>query len=222
MNMLLALICFAGSAYADVSDSGNLTIGGQGIIQGSMTVQGSAFSVGGTTFTVTAGSVTLGGPLNMAAAGIKWADGTTSTTAASGGTTSVASSTCVYPSPTALIPVNPTPNVFTATATITIAQNSRIRMWAFGNHGGNTTSSPSTFWVNNAIPAGFGNPSCVTSPATGSTLGVHDCDRMTVPLAAGTYTLGWAAGMNGGGSDNFYNGYGSFQPFFCAMEVRTQ
>lgn len=83
---ILALIalCLALPAHADVSDLGNLTIGGQGIIVGSMTVQGSAFSVGGATFSVAGGSITLGGRLNAAAAGIKWADGTTSTTASSG------------------------------------------------------------------------------------------------------------------------------------------
>lgn len=86
---------------ADISDSGNLTIGGQGIIQGTMTVQGSGFSVGGTTFTVAGGSVTLGGRLNAAAAGIKWADGTTSTTAASGGGGGVATSSATYGDTTA-------------------------------------------------------------------------------------------------------------------------
>lgn len=80
---LLTLV-LAVSARADVSDSGNLTIGGQGVIQGTMTVQGSAFSVGGATFSVAGGSITMGGRLNAAAAGIKWADGTTSTTSSSG------------------------------------------------------------------------------------------------------------------------------------------
>lgn len=81
----LALALLPLTAGADVSDSGDLTIGGQGIIQGTMTVQGAGFSVGGATFTVAGGSVTLGGSLNAAVAGIKWADGTTSTTAAAGG-----------------------------------------------------------------------------------------------------------------------------------------
>jgi hypothetical protein len=83
--LALCALVLAGPARADVSDSGNLTIGGTGVIQGTMTVQGSAFSVGGTTFTVAGGSVTLGGRLNASAAGIKWADGTTSTTSAAGG-----------------------------------------------------------------------------------------------------------------------------------------
>lgn len=56
---------------------------GQAVVSGSMTVQGSAFSVGSATFSVAGGSITLGGRLNAAAAGIRWADGTTSTTAAS-------------------------------------------------------------------------------------------------------------------------------------------
>lgn len=82
--LILAFLVPAASARADLSDSGNLTIGGQTVIAGSMTVQGSAFSVGGGTFSVAGGSVTLGGRLNAGAAGIKWADGTTSTTASSG------------------------------------------------------------------------------------------------------------------------------------------
>lgn len=78
-------LALAASARADVSDSGSLTIGGQGVIQGTMTVQGSAFSVGGTTFSVAGGSVTLGGQLNVSAAGIKWADGTVSVSSSGGG-----------------------------------------------------------------------------------------------------------------------------------------
>lgn len=79
----LFALFLAAPARADVSDSGNLTIGGQGVIQGTMTVQGSGFSVGGTTFSVAGGSVTLGGRLNAAAAGIKWADGTVTTSSSS-------------------------------------------------------------------------------------------------------------------------------------------
>ena len=54
------LAAFAVPARADIVDSGTLQIGGQGIIGGTMTVQGSAFSVGGTTFVVTGGSVSIG------------------------------------------------------------------------------------------------------------------------------------------------------------------
>lgn len=84
--LLLSVLGLAVVARADVSDSGNLTIGGTGVIQGTMTVQGNAFSVGGATFSVAGGSITLGGAMNAASAGIKWADGTISTTASAGST----------------------------------------------------------------------------------------------------------------------------------------
>lgn len=83
--ILVALLAAIPKAYADVSDSGNLLIGGNGVFGGTMAVQGNAFSVGGATFTVAGGSITLGGRLNAAVAGITWADGSTSTTAAGGG-----------------------------------------------------------------------------------------------------------------------------------------
>lgn len=85
---LFVLLVFVPTAHADISDSGNLTIGGQGVIQGSMTVQGSAFSVGGSTFSVLAGTVNAGGLLKVSAAGIQWNDGTVSTTSASAFTAS--------------------------------------------------------------------------------------------------------------------------------------
>lgn len=71
-------------AHADISDSGNLTIGGQGVIVGTMTVQGNAFSVGGSTFSVLSGTVNVGGLLKVSATGIQWNDGTTSTSSSSG------------------------------------------------------------------------------------------------------------------------------------------
>lgn len=83
--LALALGLTAASSRADISDSGNLTIGGNGVFQGTTTVQGNSFSVGGATFTVAGGSVTLGGRLNVSAAGIKWADGTVSVSSAAGG-----------------------------------------------------------------------------------------------------------------------------------------
>jgi hypothetical protein len=72
------ILALAPAARADISDSGN------GVIGGTVTVQGNAFSVGGSTFVVNSGSITLGGPLNAASVGIKWADGTISTTATGG------------------------------------------------------------------------------------------------------------------------------------------
>ena len=92
-----ALIFVATAARADISDSGSLIIGGQGVIVGTMTVQGNAFSVGGATLSVSGGSVNLGGLLNASSAGIKWADGTTSTTAASSPGSQAVSSYTVVP-----------------------------------------------------------------------------------------------------------------------------
>lgn len=57
---LIILLFGAGSARADISDNGNLLIGGNGIIQGTMTVQGNVFSVGASTFVVTNGKVGIG------------------------------------------------------------------------------------------------------------------------------------------------------------------
>jgi hypothetical protein len=85
IKLAAGLLLLAGSAWADVSDSGNLTIGGQGVIQGTMTVQGNAFSVGGSTFAVLGGTVNVGGLLKVSAAGIQWDDGKVSTTTSSGG-----------------------------------------------------------------------------------------------------------------------------------------
>lgn len=78
-------LSLAVSARADVSDSGNLTIGGNGVIQGTVTVQGNAFSVGGSTFSVSGGTVQVGGLLRVSASGLQWNDGSVSTTAANGG-----------------------------------------------------------------------------------------------------------------------------------------
>lgn len=83
--VLIAAAMIATPVRADVSDSGNLQIGGEGVIAGTMTVQGNAFSVGGSTFSVLAGTVNVGGLLKVSAAGIQWNDGKVSTTSVSGG-----------------------------------------------------------------------------------------------------------------------------------------
>jgi hypothetical protein len=83
LTLILSLL-IAPAARADLSDSGNLNIGGNGVIAGTMTVQGNAFSVGGSTFSVSAGTVQAGGLLKVSAAGVQWADGSVSTTASSG------------------------------------------------------------------------------------------------------------------------------------------
>ena len=74
------IVWLVSPARADIADSGDLIIGDHATVVGSMTVQGNAFSVGNTTFSVAGGSVTLGGRLNLGAAGIKWPDGTITTT----------------------------------------------------------------------------------------------------------------------------------------------
>ena len=80
LGIAALVVLGAASAHADISDSGNLTIGGQAVIAGTMTVQGGAFSVGATTFSVNAGTVSVSSVLK-ASQGILWADGSTSTTA---------------------------------------------------------------------------------------------------------------------------------------------
>lgn len=107
--LLLTLLAVVPSARADVSDSGNLSIGGNGVIAGTMTVQGSAFSVGGSSFTLSGGSATLayqiiassisltgtgstsydltlssGMHFTTANTGITWGDGSVSTSASAG------------------------------------------------------------------------------------------------------------------------------------------
>jgi hypothetical protein len=85
--LICALLLSTGRAWADLSDSGNLVIGG------TATIQGSAFSVGGATLSVSGGIISLGGQLNMAAGGVRWADGTvtTSSSASSGAIIQVSS-----------------------------------------------------------------------------------------------------------------------------------
>lgn len=74
---VLALLCPT-SAWADISDSGNLVIGG------TATIQGSAFSVGGSTLSVALGTITAGGLLQLSVRGVKFGDGTTQTSAFTG------------------------------------------------------------------------------------------------------------------------------------------
>jgi len=108
LALVLTAIGLAAPASADTSDSGNLTIGGQGIIVGSMTVQGGGglgATYGITTSSITASSATLSatgasiyslttssgihvlnGKLKLESGSyITWPDGTTSTTSAGGG-----------------------------------------------------------------------------------------------------------------------------------------
>lgn len=107
--LFLALLAVVSSARADVSDSGNLSIGGSGVISGTVTVQGGAFSVGGSSFAISGGSATVAYQIVASSisltgtgstsydltlssgmhfvgskTGITWADGSTSTTSSSG------------------------------------------------------------------------------------------------------------------------------------------
>ena len=77
-NLLgVAFLLFALStrAKADISDSGNLTIGCNGVIQGTMTVQGNAFSIGGATVSAAGSTLTLNvyAP-GISSNGIQWAE----------------------------------------------------------------------------------------------------------------------------------------------------
>ena len=114
-----------GLVHADISDNGNLTLSNQAVVQGTMTVQGSAFSVGGSTFSVAAGSVTLGGPLNAAPSGIKWADGSTSTTA---------------------VTVSPGTAILSATQTFS-GSNTFASSMTIGSGGNLTVLGTSNLWV---------------------------------------------------------------------------
>jgi hypothetical protein len=81
--IFLAGLAFVPTANADVSDSGNLSIGGNGIIVGSMTVIGTSAMYGLTTST---GIHVLNGAVKLeSGAYVQWSDGTTSTTSSSGG-----------------------------------------------------------------------------------------------------------------------------------------
>lgn len=103
--MALILGLTAASARADVSDSGNLTIGGQAVIAGSMTVTGPiagssvTLSTTGTAayaLTTSTGIHVLNGRVKLESGSyIEWPDGTKSTTSAagSGGAGAAAAST---------------------------------------------------------------------------------------------------------------------------------
>ena len=101
MKILLLIAAFAivPSAHADVSDSGNLSIGGNGVIFGSMTVMGpiaassvtlSSSGAGAYDLTTATGIHVLSGAIKLESGSyVQWADGSMSTTAASGGSGNV-------------------------------------------------------------------------------------------------------------------------------------
>src|SRR4051812_42408682 len=61
MKTAISAVLFLGvacsGAWADISDSGSLIIGGQAVIAGTTTLQGNAFSVGSSTLIVASGAV---------------------------------------------------------------------------------------------------------------------------------------------------------------------
>lgn len=185
--LLLTLFGIAHAAHADISDSGALTIGGQAVIQSTMTVQGSAFSVGGTTFSIAGGSVTLGGQLNVAAAGIKWADGTISITAPTGGFQIVRSSGANDQSETA--------TVWTAligsSTTITVAANKKV--WAVFNgvfsQSVDNAGCQARMMQGGTILSSTGVDCAYYAGSASARPGDCTIQHVTAPLSAGTYTF---------------------------------
>lgn len=189
---------------ADVVDSGNLQIGGQGVFGGSVTVQGSAFSVGGATFSVAGGSVTLGGRLNAAAAGIKWADGTTSTTASSGVSGTVYRSTFVY-----LCGGNQTPNsgensqatavtVSNSTSTLSFEANSWAEVSVTLFHFADGTQYNLDLYVDNARPAWVGSNGILACQGSASSIMGICTAVFPIPISSsGQHTFYWKVWRGG-------------------------
>jgi hypothetical protein len=80
-TILILSLLLAPAAHADLSDSGNLSIGGNGVISGTMTVTGK--DTGGYGLAVSSGIDASSGTIK--ALQILWADGTVSTTASTNG-----------------------------------------------------------------------------------------------------------------------------------------
>src|SRR3569832_2316794 len=167
--------------HADVSDSGNLSIGGNGIIYDSMTVIGpiagssvtlSSSGAGAYDLTSSTGIHVLSGQIKLeSGAYIKWADGSTSTTASAGGG--------AVALPTRQILKSGTVAVYTAPAG---ARQLRIRMVGGGGEGAANTGAgnngSSTTWITaGSTIAAYGglaanpNQSFTASGGTGGTGG---------------------------------------------------
>jgi hypothetical protein len=188
----ILLFC-AGLAHADVSDSGDLLIGGQGVIGGTMTVQGSAFSVGGATFSVSAGTVSVGGLLKPSASGIQWADGSVSTTAAAGGPAAYASTTTQKIGATSITAT--AAGLCVAGSSITMTTGARRVLLTFtGTADGSTPGAEYviTPMVDGAIPAPYdGDTGAVNFTAT-SPANYHvnvSFSFLTGPLSPGSHTF---------------------------------
>lgn len=206
-------------ARADVVDAGNLSIGGTGVFGGSVTVQGSAFSVAG-------GSVTLGGRLNAAPAGIRWADGTTSTTAASGMSGGIVIVT-TYSVTSANTSVNQFNGVCYGTATITTSCTARVTL-SFGGAGHNATSTdkikvallcngdvcePYKSFGGDFRGMGF-------VPGGSDTQIIIPAYDVPTTFSAGTHNFCWTAWRTSGSSSNMLCGATAGDPY-CILHVKA-
>jgi hypothetical protein len=163
---LLLGMALVTAAHADVSDSGNLTIGGQGVIAGSMTVQGSgglSVTYGVTASTLTASSATLtatgssvyaltsssgihvlNGEIRLEqGAYIRWPDQHTSTTSSAGGGSVITSSFTAVKSGTI---TQTAPRVAVATVTFTSSGSRNIYIHVYGNFGVSAASGAYPMW----------------------------------------------------------------------------
>ena len=90
---ICATVLLAGYAHADIDNTGDLLLGGQAVIQGSMTVQAAAgMTASSATMTASGDNIytlTLSSSIHLTGGGVKWADGSISTTASSGGSGTV-------------------------------------------------------------------------------------------------------------------------------------
>jgi hypothetical protein len=144
---LLLLTTLSLPAFADLADTGNLEIGGQGLIRGTFTIEGNAMSVGGSTLSVSGGQVLIGAGVQVStlntSAGqysletssgikmgnsgcLKFGDGTSQCSATSGGTYNVAfssdHSSTQYTNGTSYVPL------VGSSTTITLSGTNRVRL----------------------------------------------------------------------------------------------
>lgn len=194
MILLLLTLGIGATAHADVSDSGNLTIGGQGIIQGTMTVQGAAFSVGGSSFAVSAGTVQVGGLLRVSSQGIQWNDGSVSTTSV-GGVGGASSSTYVRlcggdQTPTGTQNTQATAATVTnSTATMTFASGSWAEVAVTLFHYADGTQYNVDLYVDNARPSWVGTNGLMTCQGTASSI-IGTCTGVfPISVTAGPHTF---------------------------------
>lgn len=130
INLLLRLLAVV--ACADISDSGNLVIGG------TATIQGSAFSVGGSTLSISMGTVTAGGLIQLSSQGVKFGDATIQTTAATSSTQKSSSSIAVSLQSLTSVQTIMSKCVPGSTVTVTVpAGGADVRLEFYGSLSGN-------------------------------------------------------------------------------------